>query len=166
MAARPLLLLDVDGVLSPFAADQCPAGYEEFDFFPDEEPVRLCRAHADWLQELGDRFEVTWATGWGAEANRLLAPVLQLPQLPVVGFPPVPFEPREKVPAIARYAGSRPAAWIDDALTPEAREWAEAREVPTLLVDIDPGEGLTQAVVRRLLQWAEDLLDGERRFHV
>ncbi|MEU8261747.1 HAD domain-containing protein [Micromonospora sp. NPDC048999] len=158
----PLLLLDVDGLLNPFAADQCPSGYEEFDFFPGEEPVRLCRAHADWLQELGDWFEVVWATAWGAEANRLLAPVLQLPRLPVIAFPPVPFDPREKVPAIARYVGSRPAAWIDDGLTPEARAWAEAREVSTLLVDIDPAEGLSQAEVRRLLRWAEDLLDGER----
>lgn len=158
----PLLLLDVDGVLNPFGADQCPSGYEEFDFFPDEEPVRLCRAHAAWLRELGDRFEIAWATGWGAEANRLLAPVLQLPQLPVIGFPPIPFEPREKVPAVASYVGSRPAVWIDDALTPEARAWAEGRKAPTLLVDVDPAEGLTQAVVLRALAWAEDLLAGGR----
>jgi hypothetical protein len=160
----PLLLLDVDGVLNPFGADRCPSGYEEFDFFPDEEPVRLCRAHADWLRELGERFELAWATGWGAEANHLLAPVLQLPQLPVIGFPPIPFEPREKVPAIARYVGSRPTAWIDDALTPEARAWATAREVPTLLIDVDPAEGLTHAVVLRLLRWAEDVVGSERRW--
>ncbi|MEU8367715.1 HAD domain-containing protein [Micromonospora tulbaghiae] len=158
----PLLLLDVDGVLNPFGTDRCPSGYEEFEFFRDEEPVRLCRAHAAWLRDLGDRFDMVWATGWGAEANRFLAPVLQLPELPVIGFPPIPFEPREKVPAIASYVGSRPAVWIDDALTPEAHAWAEGRKAATLLVDVDPAEGLTQAVVRRALSWAENLRGGER----
>ncbi|MEU4640497.1 HAD domain-containing protein [Micromonospora sp. NPDC023814] len=153
----PLLLLDVDGVLNPFAGDQCPVSYQEFQFFPGEAPVRLCPAHADWLRELGERFEMVWATGWGAEANRLLAPVLRLPQLPVIGLPPGPFEPREKVPAVAAYVGSRPVAWIDDALTTEARAWAEARAAPTLLVDIDPAEGLSLAVVRRLLAWSQGL---------
>lgn len=153
----PLLLLDVDGVLNPFAGDRCPVSYQEFQFFPGEAPVRLCPAHADWLRELGERFEMVWATGWGAEANRLLAPVLRLPQLPVISLPSGPFEPREKVPAVAAYVGSRPVAWIDDALTTEARAWAEAREAPTLLVDIDPAEGLSLAVVRRLLAWSQGL---------
>lgn len=50
----------------------------------------------------------------GADANRLLAPVPRLPRLPVIGFPPAPFEPHDKVPAIARYVGSHPAVRIDD----------------------------------------------------
>jgi hypothetical protein len=151
---RPLLLLDVDGVLNPFAGDVCPATYQEYPFFPDEEPVRLCHAHADWLQELASRFEIVWATGWGEEANRLIAPVLQLPQLPVIPFPPIPFEPREKVPAIAVYVGSRPTVWIDDALTPEGYAWASTRESPTLLINVDPAEGLTRAAVEQSLRWA------------
>src|SRR5215468_9631031 len=57
----PLLLLDVDGVLNPFAAPACPPGYTEHDFFPGEEQVRLCLAHGSWLQELGTRFQIVWA---------------------------------------------------------------------------------------------------------
>jgi len=89
MTSRPpLLLLDVDGVLNPFAAPACPPGYTEHDFFPGEEPVRLCLAHGSWLQELGTRFQIVWASAWGPDANRLLAPLLQLPDLPVIAFPP------------------------------------------------------------------------------
>lgn len=44
---RPLLLLDVDGVLNPFAAPACPPGYREHGFFPDDDPpVRLNDSHA------------------------------------------------------------------------------------------------------------------------
>jgi hypothetical protein len=46
---KPLLLLDVDGVLNPFP--DTPDGYSEYDFFPeDDEPVRLCAEHARWLR--------------------------------------------------------------------------------------------------------------------
>jgi len=44
---KPLLLLDVDGVLNPFP--DTPDGYSEYDFFPeDDEPVRLCAER--WLR--------------------------------------------------------------------------------------------------------------------
>ena len=73
-ASLPLLLLDVDGVLNPFAAPACPPGYTEHEFFPGEDPVRLCAAHGPWLRELATRFHIVWATAWGADANRLLSP--------------------------------------------------------------------------------------------
>jgi hypothetical protein len=76
------LLLDVDGVLNPFASPACPPGYQEFELFAGEKPVRLCAAHGDWLRELGARFQIVWATGWGAAANRVLAPRLRLPNCP------------------------------------------------------------------------------------
>jgi HAD domain in Swiss Army Knife RNA repair proteins len=151
----PLLLLDVDGVLNPFAAPACPPGYTEHDFFPGEEPVRLCHAHGSWLRELATRFQIVWATAWGADANRFLAPLLQLPELPVIAFPPVPFHPRDKLPAITRYAGHHALAWIDDALPPEAHAWAANRRTPTLLISIDPAEGLTRPAIDQALQWAE-----------
>ncbi len=87
----------------------------------------------------------------------MLAPLFDLPKYPVIGFPPVPFEPREKVPAIASFVGSRPAAWVEDIVTPEARAWAAARRVPTLLVAVDSRAGLTRRHVDRLLLWAASL---------
>ena len=154
MPALPLLLLDVDGVLNPYAAAACPDGSQEHALFAGEEPVRVCPAHGGWLRELATRFELTWATAWGAEANRLLAPLLRLPALPLIEFPPVPFEPRDKLPAVAAFAADRPLAWIDDALAPEVREWAAERHVSTLLIDVDPAIGLTRRAVDQCLGWA------------
>jgi hypothetical protein len=44
-SSLPLLLLDVDGVLNPFAAPACPPGYTGHELFPGEDLARLCPAH-------------------------------------------------------------------------------------------------------------------------
>ena len=157
---RPLLFLDIDGVLNPFP--DCPPGFREYDFFPeDDEPVRLAARHVAWLGELMAVFDVVWASGWGEDANRVLSPFFGLPELPLVDLPPIPFGPHVKVPGVALLAGDRPAAWVDDILTPEARAWAKRREAPTLLVDVDSATGLTRAAVDQLLEWASGLLLAE-----
>lgn len=145
--------MDVDGVLNPFP--DCPEGFREYDFFPNnDEPVRLAPAHGDWLKELAAVFEIAWASGWGAEANRFICALFDLPQFPVVVFPSTPFEPREKVPAVASFVGDRPAAWVDDNVTTEARGWAKERIIPTLLLEVDSATGLTRPHVDELLGWA------------
>jgi hypothetical protein len=156
-ALRPLLMLDVDGVLNPYAAPACPAGYQELDLFPGEEPVWLCSQHGPWLRELAVEFELVWATGWGADANLVLAPLLRLPDLPVLALPPAPFDPADKLPAVASFARDRPLAWIDDLLPADADGWASSRGVPTLLLGVDPAEGLTRPAVDQALGWAVDL---------
>lgn len=72
---RPVLLVDVDGVLNVYGVvEVCPEGYAEFDLFlDDDEPVRLSLAHGDWLRELGEHFDLVWASGWGRDAQRVLA---------------------------------------------------------------------------------------------
>ncbi len=87
---RPVLLLDVDGVLNPFPST--PDGYLEYSFFEgDNEPVRLNPEHARWLQQLATRFEVAWASSWGQAANELICPLFGLPAFPVVPLPSAPF---------------------------------------------------------------------------
>ena len=154
MPQKPLLLVDVDGVLNPWAAKQCPTGFTEHYFPPHEEPARLNPIHGGWLRRLAGSYELVWATGWGDEANEHLPPILGIPELPVIRFPAVPFEPAEKVPAVNAYVGERPTAWIDDALGQDAWLWYLARKAPTLLVPIDPSIGWTEDVVDRLEDWA------------
>jgi hypothetical protein len=152
----PLLLMDVDGVLNPFP--HTPEGFVELELFPGEAgPVRLTSIHGDWLRELGEVYEIAWATGWGEHANRLLAPHFGLPEYPVVVVPSTRFDPADKVPAVAAFAGERPAAWVDDIVTPEARAWEAGRAAPTLLLEVDPAVGLVRAQVDELLAWAAAL---------
>ena len=128
-AFRPLLPMDVDGVLNPYP--ECPDGFTKYEFFPgDDEPVRLAAFHRDWLHELAKQFTLAWATGWGDDANRLLCPHFGLPEMSVIAFPPVPFAPSAKVPAVDVFVGDDAVAWVDDVVTPEARRWAENRKHP------------------------------------
>lgn len=155
---RPVLFLDVDGVLNPFGP-HCPAGFTEHDLFPGEEPVRVNPAHGTWITELLATFDIIWATFWNEDANRLLAPLLRIDPLPVLAMPPAPSQLSAKVPLIASRAGKRPAAWIDDAHPPEARAWSQSRQVPTRLITTEPAVGLTRAHVRQALGWARSLND-------
>ncbi|WP_307868463.1 hypothetical protein [Micromonospora sp. C95] len=153
----PVIFLDLDGVLNPFAAPTCPDGYQERVLFDGEDPQRYCLAHADWIRELAAAGELWWATGWGEAANDFYLPLLGVGPLPVVNFPPVPFDPELKVPAVDAVAADRPAAWIDDNHTPVGRRWAAARSASTLLVSIDPAVGWTRADVDRVAGWAATL---------
>lgn len=153
---RPLLLLDVDGVLNPYAALVCPSGYVEHELFVGEEPVRVCTEHGRWVHELAIHFEVVWATAWGAEANRLLAPLLELPHLPKIRFPPAPFDPRDKLLSVISYAAQRPLVWLDDEFPVEAHAWAAKRAVATLLIDVNPVQGLTRPIIDQSLRWADE----------
>ena len=150
---RPFLLLDVDGVLNPFAAAQCPAGFVEYDFFPDVQPVRICTAHGAWLAELRPHFEFVWATAWAEEANRLLAPLLGLDALPCIRVPPPPFAPAVKFRGVREFVGDRAFAWIDDDFAPEAILWARRRPAAALLLFADPEYGLTRRLVDECLRW-------------
>jgi hypothetical protein len=153
---RPLLFLDVDGVLNPYP--DCPPGFAEFELFPgDDEPVRLCAAHGDWLHELSAAFDLVWATAWGEAANRLLCPHFGLPELPSLSLQPPPFDPAAKLAAVAAYASDRPAAWVDDIVPTGALEWVERRSQPTLVLEVDPSVGLTRESVDELLSWSEGI---------
>lgn len=154
---RPALLVDVDGVLNPWLAEGCPDGYREYHFFPGER-VLLSPGHGALLTSLAAAYELVWATAWEHRANRLICPVLALPELPVIEFP---LSGRDlffrKLPAVIEAVGERPCAWIDDVHQPDHYEWARQRAVPTLLIDIDPAVGLTRDVIAALAAWPAGL---------
>ena len=91
-AVRPMLFLDVDGTVLPTAGVKRPATLEEW--------------HATWqhpsnphlaaiVPEHGRRLlalacELVWATAWMDDANRVIAPILGLPELPVADLGDLP----------------------------------------------------------------------------
>jgi hypothetical protein len=110
--------------------------------------------NAGRLRSLKDVFEMVWATGWGHHANRVMGPLHQLDELPVVELE-FSDEPTWKLPSIKAYVGDhRPFAWIDDDFRDDAWAWAERRPGPTLLAECEPHVGLTDDIVHRCLEFA------------
>lgn len=169
---RPLLLLDVDGPLNPYAARWFTTrvardGYVFHDVGPvggfASLRVALHPQHGRWLREpatADDGFDLVWATTWRHEANRVLAPLLQLPpDLPVIDLVP---DHRHigrhswKTDRIADWVGPRPFAWIDDEINRHTRSrlggfpWLG----PHLALRIEPHQGLGPADVERLRAFA------------
>ena len=151
----PLLFVDIDGVLNPYEGE-CPDGFVEHWLFPeDDEPVRVCATHGEWLHELATVYELVWGSSWTATERALIATVLDLPEFHgAVDLPLGQSDPALKVPAVDLVAGDRPLAWIDDLLTLDAWAWATARAAPTLLIAVDPSIGLTRPQVDELAAWA------------
>jgi hypothetical protein len=157
---KPLLLVDVDGVISLFGFDRetAPPGAWEI---VDGIAHYLSASAGEHLRELSESFELVWCTGWEEKANEYLPHALALP----APFPYLSFD-REvgrsnthwKLDAIDAYAGPhQPLAWIDDALAPECFQWAADRPGPTLLVPTEPATGITAAHVAELLGWSGEV---------
>lgn len=128
MGDRPLILLDVDGVLNPFVrpgkawqAHKCACGGTTYNMLlnPEHGPQLLA------LAEQGGA-ELVWATAWEHDANRAIAPIIGLPQLPVIEVLKGDVEPYGvcfKSPAVAEYVNGRPFLWVDDDLTQADDLW-------------------------------------------
>jgi hypothetical protein len=156
--AGPLLLVDVDGVISLFGFDPSSPPPGEFQLV-DGIPHLISATAGDHLRSLTGAFELAWCTGWEEKADEHLRHALQLPE----SCPHLTFDgggsrsqPHWKLDAIEHYAGpSRPLAWIDDAHDRACAEWAASRSAPTLLVTTEPAVGITAGHVEQLLRWAQ-----------
>jgi hypothetical protein len=157
----PLLLIDIDGVISLFGFDAAhpPAG--RFALV-DGIPHFLSAGAAELLGGLQEHFELVWCSGWEEKADEYLPLALGLPNgLRHLTFPPAGGSPpvrHWKLGAIEAYAGpDRPLAWIDDQFDDSCHRWAQARTAPTELVATDPAVGLTVDHTKRLRAWARTL---------
>ncbi|ASW53118.1 HAD domain-containing protein [Plantactinospora sp. KBS50] len=163
-ADRPIMFLDVDGVLIPFRARPTePTSAERYAAPPadDDEgnPLlgRLDPEDGHRLRSLG--CWLVWATTWMSDANEQVAPRLGLPELPVVDFPDDDDEPEHglhwKTPFLIRWAAGRTFVWLDDEITDTDRRWVHAHhEGRALLHRADPAVGVTPndfEVIRRWL---------------
>jgi hypothetical protein len=159
MRGRPVLFIDVDGVISLFGfpAHTRPAGRFEI---VDGIAHFLSATAGEHLRRLAGCFEPVWCTGWEEKANEYLPHALGLDgPYPFLMFARNPGRRHAhwKLDAIEAYARERPLAWIDDAHDDVCTAWAAAREAPTLLVTTEPAVGMTDAEVERLVAWAGDL---------
>ena len=157
-ANRPVLAVDVDGVISLFG----------FDEPPDRAPCRFqlidgmahCIAYdvGERLRRLAPHYDLVWATGWEDRANDYLLHMLGLQRLPVIRFGgDAKFGTAHwKLGPITKFAAGRRLAWVDDSLDEECRQWAENRAEPTLLVETESARGLEEAHVEVLIQWASE----------
>jgi len=166
---RPLLLIDIDGVISLFGFDPSrpPAG--RF-VMVDGVAHFLSEAVATRLRGLSAVFELAWCSGWEEKADQHLPHALGLPAgLAHLSFAPAfpevrphdlaparPEAPRHwKLDAIEGFAGpDRALAWIDDAHDESCHTWAAARSAPTILVTTEPPVGLTEGQAAGLRDWA------------
>jgi hypothetical protein len=163
MPDRPLILVDVDGVLNVIATSK--------------ERRRLC-FHEGWQQrrvELGvgtfrlffnpasgpllsrlareTGAELAWGTTWEEYANLVVGPLLGLPRLPVAPVADFP----HKANGIVPWTAGRPFVWFDD--EPDAAEVTAplAGEQPHLVVRVDEGEGLTEKHAATARDWLHGL---------
>ncbi len=164
ISAKPVLAVDVDGVISLFGfdgpLDQVPGKFQLID------GVAHCIADGvgPRLARLGKHFEMIWATGWEERANDHLPHLLGLGD----DMPALTFGGRArfgtahwKLDALDEYARGRPLAWIDDSLDDSCHNWASMRISPTLLVPTESEIGLTDAHVDAILDWARGLPGSE-----
>jgi hypothetical protein len=163
---RPLLFVDVDGVISLFgfsaANPEVEGRFHWIDgvghFIPNQAGRRL--------ERLAEAYDLVWATGWEEKANQYLPFILKLPfhDLPCLSFHGrALFGSADwKLDGIAAHATNRPMAWIDDNLSDAVKEWAFARPAPTLLVETRPSTGMTDRHVEAMLAWAAKLAKADR----
>ncbi|MGA8364650.1 MAG: HAD domain-containing protein [Solirubrobacteraceae bacterium] len=169
---KPLLMVDIDGVISLFGfAGQTPwtervtAQAGSFHTI-DGVPHFLSPAAAAHLLTLATDFDLVWASGWEEKAEEYLPRLLDLPAgLPFLSFERSPGRGNAhwKLATIEEYAGSRALAWIDDAFNDSCHAWAATRPAPTLLVQTAPERGLTSVEAQLLLDWARELSPARNR---
>lgn len=162
---KPLLLIDVDGVLNCLGS--WDAEYERKQFLPitrnlHDQTIRVRHETRDYLCRLVEAFTPVWCTGWKEHAHPHFDSVLGLgPRWPHIEFPGLEnWDPAQsngefwKRQWVDDYVGSRRFAWIDDELTEADIQWGANRKPPALLIKTNPERGLTEDHVVELLAWA------------
>jgi HAD domain in Swiss Army Knife RNA repair proteins len=136
-SVKPVLYLDVDGVLN-----------------------------SEWLAELGEHYELVWASTWEEHANTHIGPLLGLPELPYVALSAYRYRPDDprlpvmqlprmrKWAPILRHADGRRFAWLDDVIPFRARRQAWPHR-GIRLIRVPPADGLRRRHVDELLAWRD-----------
>ena len=174
---KPLLLLDIDGVLNAFP-DR--AGQEYTRHTIDGSPIHLHVEVRNMVSALEEAFEIVWFTLWNHRATPGLGPHVGLADADHLT---TSWERGWEAAAVAGYNDSairrlmyaktpllpglidpqRPWVWIDDAHTQFDQEYLVAAGLDPRtfrLVATDPQVGLMWADVERAISFARAIADG------
>jgi hypothetical protein len=167
---KPLLLLDVDGVINVFNHNHNSRLYLRHTAHTNQGSFRLkIRTDLkDHLAKLAEHYHLVWCTMWDEEANEHIGPLVGLPSLPYlpvsghqkgVVYAENNRQLHRKVPSIVARVDDRRFAWVDDELSLADHAWADRRSlaVPTHVEKTDERQGLIDHQVKRLVVWAQSL---------
>jgi hypothetical protein len=171
---KPLLLIDVDGVLLPWG--ECPPGYSEQTMQTVREPEQVFWSpeNASYLRVLAKVYAPVWCT---ARCEEVCSTVAALHGIggdwPVLDLSAAVFRHKGrlmirrgvspkatwKLNWVRAYVAKRPFAWIDDDLKDDAYEWVKRRVdiggSPGCLVKPDPNQGMRYEHFEDLMAFAD-----------
>lgn len=122
------------------------------------------------VEQLSEKFSLTWATTWEGAANKYLSPLMGLPtDLPYISFedlrPKLSSNLYAKTPSVIEWSAGEPFLWLDDQVGRADQEaieemWERLNPgVPCKQVAqyIDRRVGITWNTVKLALAWAEGI---------
>jgi hypothetical protein len=156
---RPILAIDVDGVISLFGFDEPPDSKAARFELIDGMVHCISLAAGERLRRLAEHYEMVWATGWEEKANEYMPNVLGMPELPYLTFKGAARfgSAHWKLGPLDKYGKGRSLAWIDDSFDESCYDWARQRTEQTLLVPTESDIGLEEAQTEALIAWARSL---------
>ena len=154
---RPLVLIDVDGVLNPSFSARTRKHLAYHDDWirrrgysrGEEYRLFLNPAHGKWLKDLSRETgaELAWATTWEECANSQVGRWLKLPPLE---WAPAPV--RRKQDGVIPWTSGRPFAWFDDELS-LAEKVRQRTDQPHKVIWVPEGTGLTREHIGYARDW-------------
>lgn len=161
MNTKPLLFIDVDGVLNRMVTPAVAAerGLLSVRLTPSTSTIsfmmNLDVNDGPVLMGMTDVFDLAWGTTWENDANTLIAPKIGLPgDLPVAT---TRYHEYSKAKGVLRLAAGRPFVWLDDALSAQDKQQIFADSPDSMVIDVNESVGLSAKNLKVARTWAQGL---------